>query len=255
MTDIPNRDGSFCTSMLYTRDVERSRAFYERWSSGWVFEASPNDVRHVTIRSGGHSVAHARVITDGADEWVPMVRVADRDASLRAAATLGATLVDTDDVPGVARIARLRDLEGAVFGMWQPAGDEGAAVTDVVGSLWWIELLSLDPENAMSWYERLFGWQARTTAFAPFDTYIVFERDGHQEGGLLPIDAEWDVAPRWNTLVAVPDADAACRAAEALGGCTHFAHTVPSAGRIAGVSDPGGAPLVVRGPVAIDRAR
>ena len=249
MTDMTRRPGSFCTSMLYTRDMAQARAFYERVLPGWSFESSSDDPRHVTITVAGQPVAHARLAETDQEAWVPMVRVQDLDASLQAAAMLGATVVDTERVHGVAHIARLRDLEAATFGLSQPAPDEGSTVSNVVGSLWWLELLTLDPENAMQFYGRLFGWQARTTAFPPFDTYVVFERDGQQEGGLLPIDAEWDVLPRWNTLVAVADADAACRDAEMLGGCTHFVHTVPSAGRIAGVSDPNGASLVVRGPV------
>lgn len=245
-----HRTGSFCTSMLYTRDVARSRAFYERWLPGWTFEPAVDDPRHFTILSGGKAVAHAREVTgDAGDQWVPMVLVTHLDASLQSAITLGATLVDTDHVVGVARIARLRDLEGAAFGLWEASPDEGAPVTGVVGSLWWIEVLTLDAENATQFYGRLFGWQPRSTAFAPFDSYIVLERDGHQEGGVLPMDAEWHVDPRWNTIVAVADADAACRTAEALGGCSQFAHTVPSAGRIAGFTDAGGASLVVRGPV------
>jgi uncharacterized protein len=249
MTDARHRDGSFCTSMLFTRDLARSRAFYQCWLPDWTFEGSADDPRHVTIRSGGQTVAHARLEDSGGDEWVPMVRVAGVDASLQTALTLGATLVDRDDIPGVARIARLRDPEDATFGLWQPAPEHGVTVTDVVGSLWWLEVLSLDPENAVQFYGRLFGWQARTTAFVPFDSYIVLERDGQQEGGVLPMDADWDVRPRWNTIVAVSDADAACRDAASLGGCQHFAHTVPSAGRIAGFSDTGGAGLVVRGPL------
>lgn len=249
MTDASQRFGSFCTSMLYTRDMARSRAFHERWLPGWAFESTADAPRHATIRSGGQVVAHARQVDDAGDEWVPMVRVADVDAALQSALALGATLVDRDDIAGVARIARLRDPEDATFGLWQPAPDNGATATDIVGSLWWIEVLSREPQRAVRFYGGLFGWQARTTAFEPFDSYIVIEREGHQEGGVLPIPADWDVPPRWNTIVAVADADAACRDAEALGGCTHFAHDVPTAGRIAGFTDPGGAFLVVRGPI------
>ena len=250
MDDMRHRAGSFCTSMLYTRDLERSRRFYETWMPGWSFTPSADDPRHVTILSGGLPVAHARVVVDDdRDQWVPMVLVDDLDAAVQAALALGATLIDSDDVVGVARIGRLRDLEGATFGVWQPAPDQGATISNVVGSVWWIEVLSLDAENAMQFYGRVFGWQARSTAFAPFDSYIVVERDGHQEGGILPMDGEWHVDPRWNTIVAVTDADVACRDAEALGGCAQFAHTVPSAGRIAGFTDAGGAGLIVRGPI------
>ncbi|BCS32985.1 hydroxylase [Luteitalea sp. TBR-22] len=249
MSNAQPRFGSCCTSMLYTRDLERSRTFYDRWLPAWSFDTATDDPRHITIRMGDQAVAHARVVEGDGDEWVPMVRVADLEASLVTATTIGATIVDRDDIAGVARIARLRDLEGATFGLWQPSPDLGVAVTDVVGSLWWIEVLTRDPARAVQFYSRLFGWQARTTAFAPFDSYVVLERSGHQEGGVLPIDPDWDVPPRWNTIVAVADADAAWREAASLGGCAHFAHTVPSAGRIAGVSDPGGAILIVRGPV------
>lgn len=137
----------------------------------------------------------------------------------------------------------------ATFGLWEASPVEGASATDVVGAVWWIEVLTLDAENAMQFYGRLFGWQARHTTFTPFDHYIVFEHGGHRECGVLPIEAEWHVDPRWNTIVAVADADAACRDAEALGGRSDFAHDVPSAGRIAGITDAGGAGLVVRGPM------
>jgi uncharacterized protein len=250
MGDMLHRPGSFCTSMLYTRDLDRSRAFYQQWMPAWQFAPAQGDPQHVTIACDGRSVAHAHVSPGDDDQWVPMVAVVDRDATLQYALTVGATLVDTDEIDGVARVARLRDLEGAEFGLWQPAPDGGAAVSDEVGSLWWLEVLSTDAESSQQFYGRLFGWQARDTSFEPFDCYIVLERDGQQEGGILPIPAEWDVAPRWNTIVAVQDADRACRNAEALGGCTLFAHDVPRAGRIAGISDPGGALLVVRGPLA-----
>ena len=250
MSNSAHRVGSFCTSMLYTRDMTRSRAFYERWLPAWSFEQAGADQRFATIRCNGLAVAHVYEIGPDADEWVPMVRVDDVDASVQAAEALGATLVDRHDIAGVARVARLRDRESALFGLWQPAPDVGAADTTSVGSLWWLEVLTRDADTAVSFYGSLFAWQPRATAFAPFDRYIVFERDGQQEGGALPIGAEWDVPPRWNTIVAVADADAACREAEALGGCTHFAHDVPSAGRIAGIGDSNGGLLIVRGPLA-----
>ena len=47
----------------------------------------------------------------------------------------------------------------------------------------------------------------------------------------------------------VDDWDATMRRADGLGGEAIFTHTVPKAGRIGVLSDPGGALFVVRGPV------
>lgn len=46
---------------------------------------------------------------------------------MQVSATIGATLFDQHDIAGVARIAPLRDLEGAAFGLWQ-AAPGGAAL-------------------------------------------------------------------------------------------------------------------------------
>ena len=246
MNDTRHRSHSFCTSMLCTRDVARAAAFYERLL-GWQFAPVPGSARALVITRDG-SVAHARVVDDG-ERWVPQVSVPDAADSIRRALALGGALVDQTTVDGLARFATLRDPEGAHFGVWQPAPDEGAQRTDGVGSLWWVEVLSNDVEASTRFYGELFGWRARVTAFEPFDRYVVFERDGEQAGGLLPIGEDWGVSPRWNTIVEVEDADETARLAEASAGCVHFVHTVPSAGRIAVLGDPAGAVFVVRGPV------
>ena len=56
----------------------------------------------------------------------PHVSVENVERTTADALVLGATLVDTTDVPGLARLATLRDTEGALFGLWQPAPHQGA---------------------------------------------------------------------------------------------------------------------------------
>ena len=70
-----------------------------------------------------------------------------------------------------------------------------------------------------------------------------------QEGGILPIGRDWGVSPRWNAIFAVDDCDVTIKRAKELGGSEIFVHTVPKAGRIGSLSDPGGAVFVIRGPV------
>ena len=238
--------GSFCTSVLKTSDADRAARFYTALL-GWTTKPATSD--HTFLQFDGRIVASIQRITSGHDAWIPHVCVDALEPTIEAATALGATLLEVTNVSGVARLATLRDREAAVFGLWQPDPHGGAEQTDVPGSIWWIEVLARDAAVARDFYGKLFGWNARDTSFEPFASYTVFERPGNQEGGLLQIQAGWEIEPTWNTIVSVDDCDATMSRAPALGGHTGFVHTVPKHGRIGSIVDPGGALLALRGPV------
>jgi predicted enzyme related to lactoylglutathione lyase len=240
--------GSFCTSVLRTRDMDRAAAFYNALV-GWTTQEVPATPGHRLLQSGGRTVASVHQAAEGNDLWVPHVSVESAEGTTADAVSLGATLVDVIDIAGLARLATLRDPEGAVFGLWQPAPHQGMQVTDDVGSVWWIERLTYDAAAAREFYRRLFGWSAVDTSFEPFATYTVFKRGDIQEGGLLQIERDWGLWPRWNPIFAVSDCDATLARADSLGGSSGFVHTVPKHGRVGVLDDPGGAVFVIRGPV------
>jgi predicted enzyme related to lactoylglutathione lyase len=242
--------GSFCTTVLRTCDPQRAAAFYNTLG-GWTVEPVAGSRQHFLMLFKGIPVAAIQDVFDGQDEWVPHVSVADIDGAVSRALELGATLVDTSAVTGLARLATLRDVEGARFGMWQPAPNHGAELMEEIGSLWWLELISRETEAARQFYARLFDWQPHDTVFQPFHSYTVFKRGDVQEGGLLPMDPEWDINPVWNSIFAVNDCDATLEKANRLGASTTFVHTVPSSGRIGGFVDPGGASFLLRGAVPV----
>jgi predicted enzyme related to lactoylglutathione lyase len=233
-----HRPGSFCTAVLRTRDVERAAAFYGALI-GWTTQAISGTPGHRLLQFGGRTVASLHQGAEESDLWVPHVSVESVERSTADGLALGATPVDTADVPGLARLATLRDPEGALFGLWQPAPHQGAQLTEEVGSLWWIEVLSNDVEGARTFYGHLFGWTSVDTSFEPFAAYTVFKRGDVQEGGILPIGRDWEVSPRWNAIFAVEDCNATLERAKPLGGSTIFVHTVPKAGRIGILSDSG----------------
>jgi len=238
--------GSFCTAVLHTRDMERAAAFYNALI-GWTTQEVPGTSGHRLLQFGGKTVASLH--QSAGDGWIPHVSVESVARTTADALKLGATLADSVDVPGLARLAALRDPEDAVFGLWQPAPHQGAQLMEDVGSLWWIEVLSNNVAGAREFYERLFGWTSVDTSFEPFGAYTVFKRGEVQEGGILPIGHDWEVSPRWNAIFAVDACDATIKRAKPLGGSEVFVHTVPKAGRIGLLSDPGGALFVMRGPV------
>jgi len=246
---VPHRRGSICCPVLHTRDVDRAVTFYTALF-GWSTRPVPGG-SHQQFVADGLIVAGLQQASS-LDGWVPHVSVDDVERMIDAAITLGATLDERADTPGLARLAVLRDTENARFGLWQPSPAEGVERTDTTGSLWWAEVLSDDPLRAKQFYSSLFGWGTRETAFEPFTAYTVFERDGTQEGGLLPIGPDWDVSPHWNSIFAVADCDATMHLACELGGSAGFVHTVPKHGRVGSIIDPGGTWCWLRGPVSPD---
>ena len=244
---MTHASGSFCISVLRTRNAERAAAFYGALI-GWTAAAVQGTREHQLLQSGGKTVAGLQQVADDADTWVPHVSVVNLDQTLSNATALGAAVIETRDIAGLARLATLRDPEGAVFGLWQPQPHAGADVMEQVGSLWWIEVLSNDVERACAFYERLFGWTSKARPLEPFVSYTFFKRGEVHEGGLLPIGPDWGVSPRWNSIFSVEDGNAAIARAIALGGCEIFTHTVPKAGLISMLEDPGGAGFVIRGP-------
>jgi hypothetical protein len=240
------RLGSFCTSVLRTTDPDRAATFYGALIGWTVQVASPG---HDSLQHAGKTVASIHRVDSGPDEWVPHVLVEQIETAVADAARLGATLVDQHDVDGVARLATLRDREGAAFGLWQAAPVAGAETTDVPGSIWWIELMTRDPAEGADFYGRLFGWTVRETSFEPVGLYRVFERPPAQEGGMNQIRPEWDMTPVWFTFISVDDCDGTMTRACDIGGAAGWVHTVPKHGRIGSIYDPGGACLILRGPV------
>jgi len=244
---VTHAPGSFCTSVLHTRDAERAADFYGALM-GWTAEVVKGTREHRLFQSDGKTVASLQQVADDNDIWIPHVSVESLDQSIGDATALGATLLGTRDFPGFARIATLRDLEDAVFGLWNPHPNAGADLMEQVGSLWWIEVLSNDVPRACSFYGGLFGWTSTARPLEPFASYTFFKRGDVHEGGLLPIGPDWGVSPRWNSIFSVEDGKAAIGRAVALGGCEIFTHVVPKAGLISVLEDSGGAGFVIRGP-------
>jgi uncharacterized protein len=229
--------------------MDRAAAFYGTLV-GWTTREVSGTHGHRLLQFGGRTVASLQEIGEGSDLWVPHVSVEHVERATADALALGATVVDTVDVTGLARLATLHDREGALFGLWQPAPHQGAELTEDVGSLWWLEVLSNDVPAAREFYGHLFGWTCVDTSFEPFAAYTVFKRGDAQEGGILPIGRDWGVSPAWNSIFAVDDCNATIERAKALGGAPIFVHTVPKAGRLGSLSDPGGAVFAIRGPVS-----
>ncbi|MDJ1159493.1 VOC family protein [Chelatococcus sp. SYSU_G07232] len=113
--------GHFAWNELMTDDVEKAKAFYAA-ALGWSFESFPmENSQYWVAKAGDAPVAGLMAIEDVAPgappHWFAYVEVDDIDARVAAAEREGGTVLRAPfDVPGVGRIAILRDPTGAAMG-------------------------------------------------------------------------------------------------------------------------------------------
>lgn len=125
--------GTFCWNELNTRDPEAARDFYGE-TLGWSFDSMPMATggEYIVAKIGDRMVGgifdirgHAGM-EDVPPHWFAYIEVDDVDARVAAAQQAGATLMrDIFDVPGVGRIAIVRDPTGAVAGWMTSAPQAG----------------------------------------------------------------------------------------------------------------------------------
>jgi hypothetical protein len=125
--------GTFVWNELATHDVEAARAFYAE-ALDWTFEEFPLPQGPYWVAKAGERVVggltgmETAAVPGDTPRWFAFVEVDDVDARVAKAAGLGATVLQPpEDVPGVGRVAVLRDPTGAAIGwMTSPRPDPAA---------------------------------------------------------------------------------------------------------------------------------
>jgi hypothetical protein len=176
--------------------------------------------------------------------WRPYFATADAEAAAQRAAELGGTVIAPPrDAADQGRMALLRDPAGALLSLWQPRADVRAHRFGEPGALCWSELLTADVDAAARFYAALFGWEARREEAPGGASVTVLWSGKRRTASMMPMQKEWgDVPPCWMVYFAVADCDAtAARAAQAGGRVIVEPLSIPTAGRLALLVDPGGA--------------
>ncbi|MBN9561849.1 MAG: VOC family protein [Alphaproteobacteria bacterium] len=120
--------GSFHWNELNTRDADGAKTFYTH-TIGWSFEGMPMESGGTYwVAKSGEQPAGGIFNMQGPqfegvpEHWLAYIAVDDVDARLAKAVALGAAVLrEPFDIPGVGRIAILRDALGAVIGLITPA--------------------------------------------------------------------------------------------------------------------------------------
>jgi predicted enzyme related to lactoylglutathione lyase len=119
--------GRFHWNELNTRDADAAKRFLEA-TLGWTFESMPMPNGTYWVASAGDNAVAGIFDTKAVpgpaipEHWLPYISVDDIDARCRKAKEAGATIIrEPFDVPGVGRIAILKQPGGAIVGWMTPA--------------------------------------------------------------------------------------------------------------------------------------
>jgi predicted enzyme related to lactoylglutathione lyase len=175
---------------LVTSDVDAAKSFYATLF-GWDYDERPlgEGAVYTIARLHGGSVA-ALFTDDQPPHWNCYVTVASADeAAARAPELGGSVIAEPFDVFTAGRMAMLSDPAGATLVVWQPGENIGAARVNEPGALTWNDLVTPDPDTAMSFYGSLFGWTFEDVGGG----YRVISNQGRSNGGITRMDgpASW----------------------------------------------------------------
>lgn len=245
--------GAPCWFELGTTDQPAAKQFYGTLF-GWSAKDNPmGPGEYYTMfqlagrDTGATYTLPARLLEQGVKpHWNVYFATSNVDESAEKVKQLGGKIVQPPfDVMDVGRMSICTDPGEAMFSLWQPKLHHGVGVAGEDNSICWSELATWDTAKARVFYSGLFGWE--TKGSANMATYIEFTVGGQPRGGLLPMDDMWKGTPsHWGIYVQVADCDATIDKVKEMGGSLRWGpHDAPGVGRMAGVTDPQGAPFYV----------
>jgi predicted enzyme related to lactoylglutathione lyase len=112
------------------------------------------------------------------------------------------------------------------------------------GAFSWNELMTSDPDAAMSFYKSLLGWTTETMDMGSGPYHVIKVGDA-SIGGIMKTPPEaGPMPPAWGGYVTVDNVDALVAKVPGLGGKVFVAPTdIPGVGRFSVIADPQGSVL------------
>jgi predicted enzyme related to lactoylglutathione lyase len=249
----PAFHGRFLWQELRSRDPDAAAGFYTRvmpWKSqpfapGVAYTVFVTD-DGARMMAGATKLGDEASATGSRPQWVGSIGSNDVDATVAQAVALGARVIQpAADTPNVGRIALLADPQGGLFGVYKPAQEPHPGEAPL-GGYSWHEFAAPDMEAGFDFYAALFGWQVLNRMdMGPLGTYLIYGREGKQEGGMYRIAPGKAQHTGWLPYASVKSADHAARAAVAAGGQIANGPMDVPGGRIAQLLDPQGVMFAV----------
>jgi predicted enzyme related to lactoylglutathione lyase len=235
---------------LLTTDVQGAEAFYTA-VVGWTvapFDGSPTPY-DILKRPDGAGMGGVMKIPQGMNfppHWVMYIGVPDLDAAVEHIQRLGgSTLSPLIEVPNVGRLQVMKDPQGAMFSILEPAPSSGdrPEVPPEPGDVSWRELYATDAAAAVKFYSEVFGWrETQAMDMGAMGKYHIFAR-AFDLGGMMNKPKEMAQAPpHWGLYFRVNDLGGAIERVKANGGqVLNGPMEVPGGDQVANCMDAQGA--------------
>ena len=256
MPEITNYDeGVPCWVDVQSPDLAASSAFYQGLF-GWTAEDQGEEAGHYTMfkLSDLDVAALGPMQAEGMPSvWTTYIACDDVDATVTKAEAAGGTVFAPPfDIFDSGRMAVIADPAGAVFAVWQAKEHIGARLVNEPNTLLWNELAVRDMDTALRFYGEVFGYTANELDVGDSgqSAYRELQLDGRTIGGAMQITDDWpaEVPSHWMVYFAVDDTDATAAKATELGGNVNVPPMEIPPGRMAVLSDPGGAHFTILKP-------
>ena len=229
-----NPQGAFIWYELMTPDVAAAKAFYDA-VVGWDIDpaaVAPGTDYHMIRRADGGMAGGILPLTKAMQDggarpaWIGYIHAPDIDSTAAAIVADGGTqMMAPWDQPGVGRLAMVTDPQGVPFYLMDPLPPEGQpdATSDVFSvdrpqHVRWNELSTDDPEVAVAFYARHFGWkQEGSMSMGELGDYRFVHHDGVAIGAIMPRMPQTP-CPMFTYYLGVDDIDRAAEAIRSGGG-------------------------------------
>jgi predicted enzyme related to lactoylglutathione lyase len=241
--------GAPCWIDLMTSDTAKARQFYGDLF-GWEFEAGDQETYggYITARKNGKTVAGIMQKQEDQaampDAWSTYLRSDDAAATAAAVtANGGQVYLEPMDVPEQGHMAFFGDATGAAIGVWQPREMRGYELVAEPGAAAWHELHAKDYDAAVTFYQKVFGWDTDVMSDTPEFRYTTLGAGDSAKAGIMDASGylSAEVPSTWQIYFSVEDADASIAKAVAMGASVIDGPDDSSFGRLATLADPTGA--------------
>jgi predicted enzyme related to lactoylglutathione lyase len=221
-------------------DPEKAAGFYTElfgWTAEDVLPADEpgsyfvcklrgRDVAALGTEPGGGAPRHA--------DWGTCIWVDEADATAeKVTAAGGGVIIAPFDLGDLARMAIVKDPQGAILCLWQPRGNRGAQLVNEPSAWSMSPLTSPDPEASKSFYGDVFGWTTDAMDLGGAAEITMFLLPGFEGGEpsqpvprevvatMVPSDPSAEEQPaHWSVDFWVDGLDATVARASELGGKT-----------------------------------
>ena len=228
---MANPNGTPIWFELTTKDQDKAQDFYAD-VVGWKIAASPS------VEHGGYRIANApdgQAVAglmapppgmEGVPGWVIYFAANDVDAMAEKVRQLGGKVhFGPMDIPQIGRFATVSDPQGVVFQMMKGASAEDSQAFKPMageagdGHATWVELATPDPDNALAFYGKLFGWTKQgSMPMGAMGDYIFFGSSESDRPGAIMSSETTGAQPQWMAVFQVADIDAAIAKVTSGGG-------------------------------------